>query len=73
MDYLLLEHSLTFNSSASPSDCITTVEVNILEDFTVEGDPENFSITLSSSDVLVQFSNESTTVKIQDSDCEYFV
>ena len=67
-DFQSLSQNLVFNSMSSPSDCIATVNIPILQDFTVEG-TELFFVFLSSSDESVELI--STTVIIQDDDGEY--
>ena len=71
MDFEAFSQDLVFNSATSPSDCIATVNLVILQDSTVEG-TELFFVILSSSDEFVSLvSSFSAIVSIQDDDGKY--
>ena len=61
-----------FDNSTAQSNCTASVEVIVFEDVLVES-TETFSLTLHSSDAIVVFSTEISTVTIQDNDCEYIM
>lgn len=69
-DYQPLRYSLTFSDSTVPSNCTRTVEVIIFDDMEVECTDETFLVILSSTDVLVQLSNATAVIHIQDNDCK---
>ena len=67
----MVSQDLVFDSMSSPSDCIATVNLTILQDSTIEG-TELFLVVLSSSDEFVVLEDSFTTsVVIQDDDGEY--
>ena len=70
VDYQPLRDNITFSDNTVPSNCTRTVEVVIFDDAEVEITDETFLVILSSNDVLVQFSNGTAVIHIQDNDCE---
>ena len=67
VDYVEVNEMKTFDSNVS----MVCVTVNLTNDEEAEPITEYFDLSLSSSDMAVDFSDPTTTILIQNTDCKY--
>ena len=61
--------TFAISNTTTPGDCAFTIPVTIVDDVLIEG-TENFTVAINSTDLFVTIGFATTTVLIEDNDCE---